>query len=274
METLKNRNIFINLFLIFIALLTFYPFFFTVMTSFKDNDQFFTNFWGLPSPMIFANYSDAFVAMVPFMINSLIICVFSIAGILITASLSAYTFARLRFPAKEIIYLTVLALLMIPGMLLLIPQFILLRDLRLLDTYMGIIVGYISIHQAFSIFIMRSFFDAQPDELFEAARIDGCTEIQAYYRIAIPLIKPVMGTVAIMTLLAMWNDYIWPLIVTTDPTMLTVALGLLRFTGTFTVTLFGPMFAAFVVSSLPLIILFLFLMRSFVEGLTTGAIKA
>jgi len=163
---------------------------------------------------------------------------------------------------------------MIPSLLQLIPQFIILRDLNLLNTYTGIIIGYIAGHQAFSIFIIRTFFDAQPKELFEAARIDGCSEIKTYYHIALPLIKPILSTVAIMTLLAMWNDFLWPLIVASDPDMMPVALGLLRYTRTFQVVQYGPMFAAFFVASLPLIILFLFLMRSFVEGLTTGAVKA
>ena len=277
MKKIARANPVINVFLVFLATLTFYPFFFTVITSFKDNEQFYTRFWGLPNPIIWGNHLTAFIELSSFMINSLIICVSSIVGILITTSLSAYSFARLRFPGKEIVYMTIIALLMIPGLLMLIPQFILLRDMRLLNTYTGIIVGYIAVHQAFSIFIMRAFFDTQPIELFEAARIDGCNEIQAYFRIALPLIKPVLGTVSIMTLIAMWNDYLWPLIVASDPSKMTIALGLLRYTRTTTlskVIQYGPMFAAFVVASLPLVILFFILMRSFIEGLTAGAIKA
>lgn len=274
MRKIKRANPLINIFLIILAVLTFYPLFFTLMTSFKDNEQFYTRFWSLPNPIIWGNHLTAFIELFPFIVNSVIITTSSIVGILITTSLSAYAFARLRFPCKEIIYMVILALLMIPSLLQLIPQFIILRDLNLLNTYTGIIIGYIAGHQAFSIFIIRTFFDAQPKELFEAARIDGCSEIKTYYHIALPLIKPILSTVAIMTLLAMWNDFLWPLIVASDPDMMPVALGLLRYTRTFQVVQYGPMFAAFFVASLPLIILFLFLMRSFVEGLTTGAVKA
>ena len=176
----------------------------------------------------------------PYLLNSVIIAVISIFFILLTSSLSAYTFARLRFPGKEVVYMTILALMMIPGMLMLIPQYILLRDLKLLDSFTGIMIGYVAGKQAFSIFIMRAFFASQPAELFEAGRIDGCNEAQAYYKIALPLIKPVLGTVAIMSLLDIWNDYLWPLIVTSDPSKFTISLGLLRFTGSFQTTLYGP----------------------------------
>lgn len=219
------------------------------------------------------NYRDAFKAIMPYLKNSIIIAGISIFFILLTTSLSAYTFARLRFPYKETVYLTILALMMIPSMLMLIPQYILLRDLRLLDSYVGIIIGYIAGKQAFSIFIMRAFFSSQPEELFEAARIDGCNEVQAYYKIALPLIKPVMGTVAIMSLLDIWNDYLWPLIITTDPEKFTISLGLLRFTSSFSTTLYGPTFAA--ISSLPCRCRPLpAVVDSFIEGMTAGAIKA
>lgn len=270
----KRGNPVSNLVLLFLAALTFYPLFFTLLTSFKDNEQFFANFWGLPNPIILDNYADAFTAIMPFAFNSLVIAVSSITTVLFTTSLSAYAFARLRFPCKEILYMTVLALLMIPGLLLLIPQFILVRDLGLMNSFAGISLGYIAGGQAFSIFVIRAFFDTLPGELFEAAEIDGCSEFKAYYRIALPLIKPVLGTIAIITLLGIWNDYLWPLIVTTDAARLPIALGLLRFIGTFTTTMYGPMFAGFIVASLPLIVLFFILMRSFLEGLTAGAIKA
>ena len=269
----RIHNPILNILLIFLVLVTFYPLLFTFLTSFNNN-QFFTDFWGLPNPVHLENYRDAFKAIMPYLKNSIIIAGISIFFILLTTSLSAYTFARLRFPYKETVYLTILALMMIPSMLMLIPQYILLRDLRLLDSYVGIIIGYIAGKQAFSIFIMRAFFSSQPEELFEAARIDGCNEVQAYYKIALPLIKPVMGTVAIMSLLDIWNDYLWPLIITTDPEKFTISLGLLRFTSSFSTTLYGPTFAGYIVTSLPLIVLFLLLMNSFIEGMTAGAIKA
>jgi ABC-type glycerol-3-phosphate transport system permease component len=265
--------------LLFLLFLTLYPLFFTVITSFKDNEQFFKQFWSLPNPWIGLNYVDAFRIIIPYLGNSLIISIFSIFIILLTTSMSAYAFARLSFPGKEVVFMALLALLMIPSLLTLIPQFLILRDLGLLmptgiRPYIGIMLGYIAGQQAFSVFIIRAFFESQPEELFEAARIDGCNEFKAYLKIALPLIKPVLATVAIVTLLGIWNDYLWPMVVTTDPRYFTIALGLLRFRATFNnIILYGPMFAGYVVASLPLVVLYMLLMRSFIEGLTAGAIK-
>jgi ABC-type glycerol-3-phosphate transport system permease component len=135
-------------------------------------------------------------------------------------------------------------------------------------------LGYVAGQQAFSVFIIRSFFESQPEELFDAARIDGCTEFSAYFKIALPLIKPVLATITIVVLLGIWNDYLWPLIVTTDKRYYTIALGLLRFQNSLGgVVLYGPRFAGYMVATLPLLVLYAFLMRYFIEGLTAGAIK-
>ena len=273
------KTIMIHVVLLFLLFLTLYPLFFTIQTSFKDNEQFYVKFWSLPDPWIYQNYFDAITTILPYLGNSVIISVFSILAILLTTSLSAYAFARLRFPGREAIFMALLSLLMIPGLLQLIPQYLILRQLRLLTPtgirpYLGIMLGYVSGNQAFSIFIIRAFFDSQPEALFEAARIDGCNEFAAYYKIALPLIKPVLATVTIVTLLGIWNDYLWPLIVTTDAKYYTIALGLLRFKASFMrVTLYGPMFAGYVVAALPLMVLYILLMRYFLQGLTAGAIK-
>ena len=271
--------IIIHAVLLFFLFLTLYPLIFTILTSLKNNEQFFTRFWNLPNPWLYQNYIDAVTVILPYLGNSIIISVSSIVIILLTTSLSAYAFARLRFPAQEAIFMALLALLMIPAMLQLIPRYLILRDLRLLAPigirpYIGITLGYISGQQAFSIFIIRAFFESQPEELFEAARIDGCNEFSAYFRIALPLIKPVLATVTIITLLTIWNDYLWPLIVITDPKYFTIALGLLRYrTGLGTTILYGPLFAGYVVAALPLMILYIMLMKYFLQGLTSGAIK-
>lgn len=264
-----------HIILVILAFLTFYPLLFTIFTSFKDNEQFYKGFWTLPHPLIWANYQDAFTSILPYIGNSVIISGISIIILLLTASMSAYAFARLRFPYKEKIFLAVLALMMIPGLLELIPQFIILKKLQLLDTYTGIILGYIAGGQAFSIFIIRSFLNSLPEELFEAARIDGAREFKAYWSIALPLIKPALGSVAIVNLLGIWNDYMWPMIVTSDANKFTIALGLIKYKSIFANrVLYGPLFSGYVVAALPLIVLFICLMNYFLEGLTTGAIKS
>jgi ABC-type glycerol-3-phosphate transport system permease component len=249
------------------------------MTSLKDNEQFFKKFWLLPNPWHFENYRDAVRVILPYLGNSFIISIGSLAILLLTASMAAYAFARLRCPFKEGIFMILLALLMIPGILELIPQYLILKHLGLLRPtgirpFLGIMLGYIAGQQAFSIFIIRSFFDSQPEELFDAARIDGCNEYYAYVKIALPLIKPVLATISIIVLLSIWNDYLWPFVVTNNEKYYTISLGLLRFQGSLgRVMLYGPSFAGYVVSALPLMILYLMLMRYFIEGMTAGAIK-
>jgi multiple sugar transport system permease protein/raffinose/stachyose/melibiose transport system permease protein len=277
--TRRTASVIIHGVLIFFVALTLYPLYFTIITSFKDNEQFFAHFWGLPDRWMFINYIDAFKIIFPFLFNSLFICIISLGIILLTTSMSAYAFARLKFPGRELIFLALLALLMIPGLLQLIPQFLILKQLGLLvptgiRPFVGMMLGYIAGSQAFSIFVIRSFYESQPEELFDAARIDGCGEFRSYYKIAVPLIKPVLATIAISSLLGIWNDYLWPLIVTSDQRYFTIAIGLLRYNSSLgKVILYGPRFAGYVVSSLPLVILYMFLMRYFIEGLTAGAIK-
>jgi ABC-type glycerol-3-phosphate transport system permease component len=267
--------------LIFLLALTLYPLYFSLITSFKNNERFFQHFWALPDPWMLINYIDAFRYIMPYLGNSLIISVTSILIILVTTSMAAYAFARLPFPGREALFMAILALLMIPSVLQLIPRFIILRDLRLLipvgiRPYLGIVLGYVAGQQAFSVFIIRSFFDSQPEELFEAARIDGCNEFRSYYTIALPLIKPVLATVTVVTLLGIWNDYLWPLIVTSDERYFTIALGLLRFKNMLLLGMliqYGPLFAGYIVAALPLILMYVVLLKFFLQGLTAGAIK-
>ncbi|MFV0503395.1 MAG: carbohydrate ABC transporter permease [Lachnospirales bacterium] len=273
-KRINKLSILTYLCLFILGFLTFYPLIFTILTSFKDNEQFFKSFWGFPNPLVLGNYRNAFQSLLPYIFNSFYIAAVSILLILVSTSLSAYAFARLTFPFKEKIFAAILALMMIPGMLQLIPRFQLLISYGLLNTYSGIIIGYVASAQTMAIFIIRSFLDSQPEELYEAARIDGATEVRTFTNIALPLLKPVLGTVAIINLLTIWNDYLWPLVVTSDENLFTMALGLLKYTSSFgNTTLYGPMFAGYVVASLPLVILFLFFMDYFMEGLTAGAVK-
>ena len=170
--------------------------------------------------------------------------------------------------------MAVLVLLMIPGILTLIPLFLQVKNYGLLNTYWALILPYIAGGQAFSIFVLRSFFASQPEELFEAARIDGASEFQIFTLIAVPLATPILGTVAILHTIWIWNDYLWPAVTLSDPNLWTIAVKLVGFTGQWMfMEQWGPLFAGYVISALPLVILFAFTMRLFIEGLATGAIK-
>jgi multiple sugar transport system permease protein/raffinose/stachyose/melibiose transport system permease protein len=264
----------IHIFLIILGILTFYPFVFTIITSFKDNFQFIHNFWGITWPLHLSNYTDAWSRISRYILNSAIVTTSSAFGVLAIASISAFVFARFNFPGREFLFLCILSLLMIPGILTLVPAFLLVKRLGLLNTYWVLILPYISGGQVFAIFILRSFIASLPEELFEAARVDGATTFQSFFSIAVPLSKPILVTVAIMNVLSTWNDYVWPLVTIPDGRMWTITVGIVSFSSQYGgLEMWGPMFAGYVIASIPLIVLFFFTMRYFIAGLTSGALK-
>ncbi len=265
----------LHLLLVIFAICTFYPLVFTVFTSFKDNSQFFSTFWGPAFPLHGSNYSDAWLQLYPVLLNTIFVGVISAFGVVFLASLSAYVFARHRFPGSSVLFYAIIALLMIPSVLTLIPLFLLVKSLSLLNTYWVLILPYIAGGQAFAIFVLRSFMAALPEEIFESARIDGASEFLIYRRIAVPMAKPILGTLAILALLGTWNDYIWPSVTLRNPALWTISLKLVSFSSQWaSLQQYGPMFAGYVIASVPLLILFMFTMRLFIEGLASGAIKA
>jgi ABC-type glycerol-3-phosphate transport system permease component len=265
----------IHLVLIAAAFLTFYPFYFLLISSFKSTPQFIHDFWGVAWPPQIANYRDAWTRVSPYVINSLFVSIVSMIGVLIIASVTAFVFARYNFPGKEILFFAILALLMIPGILTLVPTFLLVKGFGMLNTYWALVLPYISGGQVFAIFVLRSFIASLPEELFESARLDGASMWHLYSKITLPLSKPILVTIAIMNILSTWNDYIWPLVTIPDGNRWTVSVGIVSFGSRYSGTeSWGPMFAGYVIASIPLIILFMFTMRYFIAGLTSGAIKA
>jgi ABC-type glycerol-3-phosphate transport system permease component len=267
--------------------MTFYPFFFLIQTSLKDNPQFYHQFWNLPSPLRWENYGQAWGAINTYILNTVIVTVTSVIGTVGLASLSAYTFARNRFPGREPLFYSIIALMMVPGVLTLISQYMWMKQFPLaggnnpwgqngnglLNNHLALVMPYIAGGQAFSIFVLRSFIAALPEELFEAARLDGASDWVLFRRLALPLAKPILGTIAIMVALGAWNDYVWPLIVLSDDGKRTLSIGLTFFRGAYSTT-YGPLMAGYVLASLPLLVLFLLTMRAFIAGLTSGALKA
>jgi raffinose/stachyose/melibiose transport system permease protein len=262
-----------NVILAVLAVCTLFPTFFVIMTSFKTTSQFYANFWFPSWPVHVKNYGLAWTAISSYMVNSVFVTLLSTLGVLVLACCAAYAFARFDFPGRQFFYYGVLILLMIPAILTLVPSFLLVKDLGLLNTRQGLILPYIAGGQALSIFILRQFFAGLPEEFFEAARIDGATEFRAFWRIGIPLVRPTLVTVAILQVLSIWNDYLWPFLVVQDPSKQTLVVGLVQFQGRF-YTDWGPLMAGYVLASMPLIILFFLGIRAFISGLTQGGLKA
>lgn len=244
-----------------------------IFLSLKDNGQIYGRFWSMPDPIRWENYREGWLTMRRYIVNSLVYSLVSVIGVVFLSSLSGYVFARHRFPGKELIYLLILALLMIPGILTLIPTFVLVRELGLINTPWALILPWTAGGQVFGILLCRSFFATLPQDLFDAAKVDGASEFEQYIRIAMPLSWPILVTLAIMHLVGSYNDFIWPLLAISDQHLQVVTVGLTQFRNEFGTVTWGPRMAAYAVSSLPLVLLFAAGMRFYVRGLTSGAVK-
>jgi multiple sugar transport system permease protein len=205
-------------------------------------------------------------------LNSLIITGGIVLGVLLTSSIAGFAFAKYEFPGKNILFYLILATMMIPFFITLIPVFYIIRQLTWINTFQGIIVP--GMFSAYGIFLMRQFILTIPDELLDAARIDGASEPGIYWRIVLPLIRPALATLGTFTFIGSWNAFLWPLLVINDRNMMTVPLGLnsLRLFAAETVNL-NLMLAGTVLSVLPTLIIFVFLQRYFIRGIALTGLK-
>ncbi len=261
-----------HLLLIIIGIFLFFPFVITIIISFKDMNQFSVEPFMPTFPLRWGNYTEAGEVVIPYIFNSIIVSGATCFGVVLIGSLTAYVFASFAFPGRELLYYLILVLLMIPGILTLVPSFVVVRDLGLLDTNWALILPWIAGGQVFAIFILRTFYEAMPKDLFEAARIDGAGELSIYARIAVPLSKSILGVVAIFNILGTWNDFLWPLVTISSQDSYPLVLGLYRFQSQY-YTVWGPLMAGYVIGTIPLVILFAFTSRLFVQGLAAGGIK-
>lgn len=261
-----------HLVLIVISVLLFFPFIITLIISFKDMGQFSVSPFSLTFPFHWDNYRLAGDVVIPYIFNSVVLSGTTCFGVVFLGSLAAYVFATYTFPGKELLYYAILMLLMVPGILTLVPSFVVVRNLHLLDTNWALILPWVAGGQVFAIFILRTFYAQMPKDLFEAARIDGAGELSIYARIAVPLSKSILGVVAIFNILGTWNDFLWPLVTISTQDKYPLVLGLYRFQSQY-YTVWGPLMAGYVIGTIPLVILFAFTSRLFVQGLAAGGIK-
>jgi ABC-type glycerol-3-phosphate transport system permease component len=265
-------QIFSYVFLIVIAFLTFLPFFLMITISFKTRAQFAVQPIWPTFPLHFSNYRFAWEQVIRPVINTTIVCLASIGGTLLIASLAAYAFARFRFPGSRVLFLAVISMLMVPDVLLLVPRYVVTSQLHLLGNYLGLIIPYTSFGSIFAIFVLRTFFASVPGELIEAARMDGASYWTIFWRIMLPLSRPILATLAIIQLIRLWNDFIWPFLVISKKSQYTLALILKTFSSDFG-TQWGLIMACYVMASLPLLLVFALASKQFIKGLTSGAIK-
>lgn len=228
----------------------------------------------IPNPATATNYVDALGAenFVLYFGNSLFVAVTSTVGSVLLSSMMAYSFARFRFPAKEAIFRLLLVGLTIPAVMLLIPQFILAKNLHLLDSLGGLIFFYIAGSLSLNTFLMRGFFASIPGELDQAMQVDGANAWTRYWRLAIPLARPALAVATIFTFLNSWDEYPIALTMITSADNSTLPLAIGNFQGEHA-TQWGLVFAASLIAVIPVLIVFIVFQRYFVQGLTSGAVK-
>lgn len=210
----------------------------------------------------------------PYVLNSLVVSLTTAGGVLLLGSLTAYVLSRQRFFGSKVLYYYIIGTMMFPGVLTLVPSFMLVKQLGLLNTYWAMILPYIAGGQVFAIFIFKSFFDGLPEELFESARLDGAGHFQLYRHIVLPLSKPILSVVAVMSILGTWNEFLWPFITNTEGKYHVIASGLYVLATSPYASNFSTLFAAYVLSSVPLLLLFVYATKPFIQGVTSGAFKA
>lgn len=271
MKKLSFAKLLTYIFLFIISAAMLFPFFYMFVTSCKDDSELMGKKF-YPETWLLKNFYTAWTKepFSTFMVNSLLVSgVTMFAAVLIT-SMSGFAFSKYNFKGKKALFLMILATMMIPGQVTMIPNFIISSRLGILDSIIGLILPALPL--AFGIFMMRQFMYSVPDSLLEAARIDGAGEFLTYFKIILPLSKPAIVTLGIFTFMGSWNNFLWPLIILDTESKYTIPIGLLRFSQQYD-TQFNYQMAVSLLSILPIALLFVVFQKAFVQGMTMTGLK-
>jgi multiple sugar transport system permease protein len=268
------QKIITHVVLIALSLIFIIPFFWMVTGSLKVDSQLsaFPIVW-FPDPVTLEHYIYG-LTVVPFglyVINTLVICLFSVIGAVFSCSFVAYGLSKINWPLRTPLFVIILGTTMVPFYVTMVPLFSLFRTLGWVNTYLPLIVPHF-LGVPLYIFLLRQFFMTIPNELLEAARIDGANELRIFWSVILPLSKPALATVALFQFLNSWSDFLAPLIYLSDTSKYTVSLGLSFFQGQYS-TEFGALMAASTVIVIPVVILFFFAQKTFIQGITLTGVK-
>ena len=277
--------------------MTLLPFVFVINNSFRTNTEMNHSFFGLPEAAVqlvsgkpssgppalqpsdplktlTQSYVYAWEVLRPYVLNTLFVCIVTAFGVVLFGSVTAYVFSRYRFPGSKALFLMVLSFMMIPGVLTLVPSFLWVKQLGLLNSYWVLILPYIAGGQIFAIFVFKGFFDGLPGELFESARMDGAGHFSQYWHLVLPLSKQIIAVVLIVNVLGTWNNFLWPFITNTDSKYHVISSGLFTMSSSSVAANYASMYAAYVLASIPMLLLFIYATKPFMSGVTSGAFKA
>ncbi len=269
----KLKKITLYIVNIVLGLITISPLIYALLISLMPPDQIFTFPPKLiPKSLYIQNYKDALstAPIMTFILNSFVVSSLVTIGQILTSSMAAFVFTFFEFKGKKILFIAMIATMMIPAETTLISNYLTIGSLGWLDSYKALIVPYLS--SAMGIFMMRQYYLTLPKELYEAAKLDGCSNFKFFTKIVLPLSKPIAGALGIYTFLITWNQYLWPLLVTSKDSSRTVqiGIGMLQFAENQS---FGIIMAGIIMVLLPSIIIFIIGQKQLIEGMTSGAVK-
>ncbi|WMJ87083.1 carbohydrate ABC transporter permease [Anaerocolumna sp. MB42-C2] len=271
------RRAFFYLLIGILAFVCVIPLYWMVRSSFMKNTDIYTMdpfiFW--PKEMLWSNFSDAWKSALftRYAINTIIIVALNIFGTIITSSMAAYAFSRVKWKGRSFCFALILTTMMLPGAVTIVPQFLIWRNLHMVDTYVPLILPAFLGGGAFNIFLLRQFFLAIPNDLDEAAEIDGAGKLRIFLQIILPLSKSAMIVVALFTFLGNWNDFFGPIIYLNTKEKFTLAVGLLQFHGDYA-TKWNLLMAASTIVVAPCILIYLIGQRYLIEGISLTGMKA
>ncbi|GAA1715679.1 carbohydrate ABC transporter permease [Fodinicola feengrottensis] len=263
-------------FLVIWAVMVTVPLLWSVLSALKSDPEIFTSPWTLPARWRFENFVRAWdqANIGSYFVNSVIVVLGGVALTLLLSSMVAYVLARFSFPGNRVVYYIFVGGMLFPVFLALVPLFFVVKNLGLLNTYQGLILVYATQSMSFSIFFLCAFFRTQPSTLVEAALLDGCSHWGAFFRVMLPLAKPGLISIGIFNFLGMWNEYLLPLVLTTDPNKFVIAQGLANLSVNRGYRSdFSGLFAGLVISMVPVLLVYVIFQRRITEGMTAGALR-
>lgn len=271
---LRAPSILITVLLVLVALVFFFPLVWMVLSSFKTNSEIFQTPFALPTSIDFTQWATAWEVgnIGQYALNSIIATATSVLAILAFSSAAAFAFSRYRFRGQGIIMGALALGLLLPLQSYFIAQSTMFRDLYLTDTRLALIIPYTAMGIPLATYLLKVYLDAVPEELFEAARIDGAGDFRLFTLIALPLLKPGIATVAIFSALSSWNEFLLALLYIQDDSLKTIPTGLLAFSSRY-VTDYGLLFSALSIITIPMVVIYIVFNKQITEGITAGSLK-
>ena len=268
-------KLFLFLFMLLAFFISVYPLLWVVIQSLKTETEFLESIWTLPARLNFQNYATAWndAGMSRYFMNSVVVTLVTTAVNLVFVTCAGYAFAKLKFPGKTFFYYMIIFNLLIPTAIILLPMVTMVNRMHLVNTLPALVFPYFQGFAPMGLIICRNYFEDLPDELMEAGKLDGCSNMQVFRKIMLPLAKPILATMAILSAMQVWNEYLWALTSITDESKYTLSVGVALFNKKTETVGYTPVFAALSISALVIVVVYLCMQKNFVKSIAAGAVK-